>query len=145
MCCLSKLGCSSPTRTGAGQKRELSGVLSHSDVSTSRRRPVGIIFRSSSSVADYILCAEERRYWDVRPTTARLLQLSRLSSRRGLCHLISKITMHIGKEKKPPISILVSAMMMPLSIWTTGVRSAYEGELKSMNSSSGECVLLSMP
>lgn len=76
----------------------------------------------------------------MRPTTARLLQLSRRSSRQGLRHLISRITMHIGKEKTPPISILVSAMTMPLSIWTTGIRSAYNGELKSMNSSVGECL-----
>ena len=80
----------------------------------------------------------------MRPTIARLLQLSRRSSRQGLCHLISQMTMHIGKEKMPLISILVSAMMMPLSIWTTPVRSAYKGELKSMNSSSGECIFLSM-
>lgn len=78
----------------------------------------------------------------MRPTVARLLPLSRRSSRQGLCHLISKVTMQIGKEKKPPISIFVSAMMMPLSIWTTGIRSAYKGELKSMNSSSGDCVFV---
>ena len=39
----------------------------------------------------------------------------------------------------------MSAMMIPLSIWTTGVRSAHKGELKSMNSSSGKCIFCRCP